>query len=264
MKSIIVKNSLLGLVLGSMVYMPLSAFAVSSTWSATGTASATSTRLAQGDFCVAIQNPDFSGYMKSGKFEDKAKERIEQQEEKRTEREFKIFEKRSEMEKKHLEKKEEIAKKLEKKPLTDEQKTLIAKAQAEMQAAVDSKNGDFSKLLSDYRAQVDKIRDEHRTEVDALIATVKTETDAAIAQAKADCAAGVPSETAKANFQARIKAIHEQFKSDRASVSASTTAELQATAQARKGDAFEIRSTFRDSVKSFWTSFKSWFGRSEN
>lgn len=264
MKSTIIKNSVLGLVLGSMVYMPISAFATSSTGSATGTASATNTRSGQGDFCIAIQNPDFNGYMQSGKFEDKTKEKIEKHEEKRAGRELKIFEKRSEMQKKQLEKKEEIARKLEKKPLTDEQKALIAKAQTEMQAAVDSKNGDFSKLLSDYRAQVDKIRDEHRTEVDALIATVKVETDAAIAQAKADCAAGVPSETAKTNFQTRIKAIHEQFKSDRALVSASTTAELQATAQTRKGDAFEIRSTFRESVKSFWTSFKSWFGRSEN
>lgn len=216
------------------------------------------------DFCVVIQSADFKALTKLGDI-------VTKQDDKRSERDEKITNKRNEADKKRskhsddeADKQQEHALALMGKLSVASQSVAATQLQAGIQASVDTKNGDMASLIADYRANMDKIRTEHRTQIDTLLAQVKTDVDAAIAKAKTDCGAGVPSVTVKANFQASMTAIHDKFKTSRDSVQATTKAEVAQTVQVRKDDAVEVRHTFRDSLKSTWSSFKSLFGKSDN
>lgn len=221
------------------------------------------------NFCIAIQSADFNAYAKfGGKFKEKIEDKEDKKDEKRAERDLKIKEKRAminlklgDRKEKEDSKIEDRFEKAEDKPMTDAQKQTLAEVQAKIQLAVDTKNGDFEALIKEYRADMDTLRAEHRAEIDAAITASKVEIDAAIAKAKADCAAGVPSETVKAQFQTSIKAIHEKFRADRSVISASTSGQLQAAIEARKEARAEVSSTFRATIKSAWQSFISLFGK---
>lgn len=246
---------------------PFAAFAQSATASAT-------TSVKTNDFCVAIQSADFTTYAKLGgrldvKIDQKAEVKNNtSKDEKRAEQDLKIETKRLGLDLKlgarqesRDDKRDDRMEKAEDKAKTEDKKKALTELQSKIQLAVDTKNGDFAQLMQNYRLNMDKIRAEHRTEIDTAIAQSKVEIDAAIAKAKSDCTAGVSSETVKANFQASIKAIHEKFKTDRSTISASTSNQLKAAIEARKEGRIGIADSFKLSFKSAWQSFISLFGK---
>ncbi|MEI8224168.1 MAG: hypothetical protein WCG20_03535 [bacterium] len=247
------KNIVTGLVITALsVGAPFAAFAEN----------ASSTKNTQAkDFCVVIQSADFKALTKFGDLLDKKEENRSERDQKIGGKRSETDQKRGESEAKFEDNQKERADKLVGKGLTDAQKAALASAQIAMQSAVDTKNGDMTALVAAYRTNMDKIRTEHRTQIDALLTQVKVDVDAAIAKAKTDCGAGVPSTTVKANFQDSMKAIHDKFKTSQDSVQVATKAEVAQTVQVRKDDAMTTRHTFRDSVKSAWSSFKSLFGK---
>lgn len=242
---------------------PFAAFAQSATASATASVKIN-------DFCVAIQSADFTTYAKfGGRLDVKMDQKSEaKKDEKRAEHDLKIETKRLGLDLKlgarqesRDDKRDDRMEKAEDKAKTEDEKKALTELQSKIQLAVDTKNGDFAQLMQNYRLNMDKIRAEHRTEIDTAIAQSKVEIDAAIAKAKSDCNAGVPSETVKANFQASIKAIHEKFKTDRSTISASTSNQLKAAIEARKEGRIGIADSFKLSFKSAWQSFISLFGK---
>lgn len=234
---------------------PFAAFAENAAVSARADASVKT----RGNFCTMIQGPDFAAM---AKFED----RMEKRDDHQAGQDKKTLDLRMKLDAKRGEKMVDLGKKVEDrvakmsdKEMTDAQKAALLEAQAKVQAAIDTKNGDFAKLVAEYRADMDQVRTEHRTEIDALMAQMKIDIEAAITKAKADCAAGVAQETARATFQASMKSIHEKFNAKREAIRVETKADVNATVDARKDDRKEISATFRTSVRSAWDSFRALF-----
>ena len=247
------KNIITGLVITALsVGAPFAVFADNET----STVRASKSK----DFCIAIQSADFKALTKLGDV-------VTKKDESRNQRDQKISDQRAAVDQKFTDRTTALGNKQKDREskfatanLTDAQKTALTQLQGSLQASVDTKSGDMTSLIADYRANMDKIRTEHRTQIDALLAQVKVDVDAAIAKAKTDCGAGVPSATVKTNFQDSMKAIHDKFKTSRDSVQVATQAQVAQTVQVRKDNATTTRHTFRDSVKSAWSSFKSLFG----
>lgn len=262
MKSLITRTLSGAAITALTIGAPFAAYAQSATASAT-------TSVKPNDFCVAIQSADFATYAKfGGRLEAKMDQKAEQKDDKRAEKDLKIETKRlgidlklGERKEKQEDKRDDRMERADSRAQTDDEKRALAEVQSKIQLAVDTKNGEFAKLMEDYRSSMDKIRAEHRTEIDTAIAQSKVEIDTAITKAKTDCSAGVPSETVKANFQASIKAIHEKFKTDRSTISASTSNQLKAAIEARKENRTGISESFRLNIKSAWQSFISLFGK---
>lgn len=248
------KNIITGLVITALsVSAPFAAFADNET--------STQRPAKSKDFCVAIQSTDFKALTNIESLISNKNIKREARDQSTTEKRSEADNKRQEHEQESESKQKDREDKVGAHDLTDAQKSALLQVKANIQASVDTKNSDIAAIVSDYRANMDKIRTEHRSQIDALLVQVKTDVDAAIAKAKTDCASGVPSTTVKANFQVSMKAIHDKFKASQNSVQVATKAEVAQTVQARQDGAVTTRHTFRDSVKSVWTSFKSLFSK---
>lgn len=217
------------------------------------------------NFCTMINGSDVKALMnldlKEKKMEEKYDDRDTQKDARRKENDAQRQTREAEQKNRFGEREDKMLEKVKQANLTDAQKATIAQAQTNIQKAIDTKNGDFQNLVGEFRNQMDGVRSAHRAELDTLVASVRTKTEAAVAKAKADCAAGIAPETVKKNFQDAIKSIHDGFKVEQKNLQTSTKAQVDQKLEERKTQAVSTRATFKDSVKSAWSSFRSLFGK---
>lgn len=251
-KTIISLSSLA--VMATLAGAPLAAFA--QTPAPTTTASKNFCTMINGNDVKALMNLD----LKEKKIEDKQSERDAKKDEHRNESDTQRQSREAEQKQRIGEREDKLSEKLGQN-LTDAQKAAIAQAQAAIQKSVDTKNGDLQNLVGEFRNQMDSVRSAHRAELDTLVASLRTKTEAAVTKAKADCAAGIAPETVKKNFQDTIKAIHDEFKAGQKTLQTTTKSQMEQNLTERKTQTEATRSTFKGSVKSAWTSFKSIFGK---
>ncbi len=108
--------------------------------------------------------------------------------------------------------------KLEAKATTDAQKAAVAQFNTTMTAAINARRSAIDTAISTFRTGVDSITGTRVSAVDTAIATFKTARQSALEKAKTDCAAGVDSKTAKATFEASMKAALNTFKAAKTAV----------------------------------------------
>jgi hypothetical protein len=213
------------------------------------------------NFCNAINSEDFKTLVNF-------QQGLETRDDHRGDRDEKVEEKRGWFDQKREDKQgeaqdkvEDRFAKLESKALTDIQKQGLLSARMAIQAAMDFKSSDMDAMIKEFRANMDTIKSEHRTEMDASFGNLKVALDEAIAKAKADCAAGVNPDTVRANFQASVKAAHDQFTTERKDIQTDTKADVKAEVGERHDERLSIGTSFRASIKSAWETFRSLFNK---
>jgi plastocyanin len=130
----------------------------------------------------------------------------------------------------------------------DAQKAALDKFQAAMTAAINARKAAFDSARTTFRTGVDAAMAARKAGMQTAATAFQTALKDAEAKAKSDCAGGVAPATARATFQASVKAAREKFAADRKAVE-KLTANLKTLAATRKAALTKARADFKAAVE---------------
>lgn len=196
------------------------------------------------NFCTRLDNAttklDNNLADRAKKLSNKRMERDARLEKNRSARDEKIAQHKTDADKKRAEHYAKMQTKV-KNPAQDQ---ALANFQAAISAAVSARKAAFDAARTTFRAGMDAALATRKTAIDGAINTFQAALEAAKTQAKTDCANGVDPATAKATFQATVKAAREKLAADRKAVE-NISASVKDLVNARRAAMDKARADFK-------------------